>query len=223
MLIAVVVIVAVLAFLMELGAIILKMTGLDLEKARFQALSALTGTGFTTREAEALMHHPLRRKVVMTLMIIGNAGLVSILITIVSTSRKGLSFVQLSIALLLLALLIRVLTDRWVIRALDKRIEKTLEKRQLLMRKKTVEEVLRLGALYGIAEVWIKDDSDLLGLTLAQAELTEKNILVLAIEREGQFIHMPRSYDRLEEDDTLLVYGDLESLRQLSKKSNVNV
>lgn len=220
MLIAVVVIVAVLAFLMELGAIILKMTGLDIDKARFQALSALTGTGFTTREAEALMHHPLRRKVVMTLMIIGNAGLVSILITIVSTSRKGLSFVQLSIALLLLALLIRVITDRWVIRALDKRIEKTLEKRQLLIRKKTVEEVLRLGTSYGIAEVWIKDDSDLLGLTLGQAELTERNILVLAIEREGQFIHMPRSYDRIEEGDTLLVYGDLESLRQLSKRSN---
>lgn len=217
MVIAIVLIVAVLAFLVELGAIVLKMTGLDMEKARFQALSALTSTGFTTRESEALMHHPLRRRVVMTLMIIGNAGLVSILITVVTTSKQELSYIQVAIGLVLLILFIRVLTDRWLIRAIDRRIEATLSKRQLLIRKKPVEEVLRLGDTYGVAEVWIKEGSELAGKTLAQAELTEKTILVLAIEREGQFIHMPRSFDRIQEGDKLLIYGDLKNMRQLNE------
>lgn len=217
MIIAVILIVVALAFLMELGAIILKMTGLDINKARFQALSALTGTGYTTHESEAITRHPLRRKVVMILMIIGNAGLVSIIFTLVTTSKSGLSFVQLAISLALLIGLIRLITDRWLIGALDKRIEATLEKHQLLIRKKSIEEVLRLGDTYGVAEVTIDENSELLALTLAQAGLTEKNILVLAIERDGRFIHMPRSFDRILAKDVLLVYGDLESLRQLSK------
>lgn len=217
MIIAVILIVVALAFLMELGAIILKMTGLDINKARFQALSALTGTGYTTHESEAIMRHPLRRKVVMILMIIGNAGLVSIIFTLVTTSKSGLTFVQLAISLALLIGLIRLISDRWLIGALDKRIEATLEKHQLLIRKKSIEEVLRLGDTYGVAEVTIDENSELLALTLAQAGLTEKNILVLAIERDGRFIHMPRSFDRILAKDVLLVYGDLESLRQLSK------
>lgn len=217
MIIAVILIVVALAFLMELGAIILKMTGLEINKARFQALSALTGTGYTTHESEAITRHPLRRKVVMILMIIGNAGLVSIIFTLVTTSKSGLTFVQLAISLALLIGLIRLISDRWLIGALDKRIEATLEKHQLLIRKKSIEEVLRLGDTYGVAEVTIDENSELLALTLAQAGLTEKNILVLAIERDGRFIHMPRSFDRILAKDVLLVYGDLESLRQLSK------
>lgn len=216
MIIAVVLIVVALAFLMELGAIILKMTGLDMDKARFQALSALTGTGYTTHESEGLVRHPLRRKVIMILMIIGNAGLVSLIFTLVTSSQDGLSFVQLAISLALLVGLIRLISDRWLIGALDRRIEATLEK-QLLIRKKSVEEVLRLGDTYGVAEVKIDEDSELLALTLAQAGLTEKNILVLAIERNGHFIHMPRSFDRILDKDVLLVYGDLESLRQFSE------
>ncbi len=36
-----------------LGAIALEITGMERSKARFQALSALSGTGFTTSEAES--------------------------------------------------------------------------------------------------------------------------------------------------------------------------
>jgi len=36
------------------AAIALMMTGIDEERARFQALSAFTGTGFTTREQSLL-------------------------------------------------------------------------------------------------------------------------------------------------------------------------
>ena len=37
------------------AAIALMMTGLEKNKARFQALSAFTGTGFTTKEAEIVV------------------------------------------------------------------------------------------------------------------------------------------------------------------------
>ena len=41
------------------AAIAFMLTGLDRHKAIFQALSAFTGTGFTTREAERVTSHPV--------------------------------------------------------------------------------------------------------------------------------------------------------------------
>ena len=70
-------------FVIRVAAVALRLTGLDDSSARFQALSAFTGTGFTTIESEAIVNYPVRRKVVSLLMIVGNLGLVSVFATLV--------------------------------------------------------------------------------------------------------------------------------------------
>ena len=60
----------------RVATIALTLTGLTRESARFQARSALTGAGFTTSESEKVVNHPIRRRIVMWLMLIGNGGLV---------------------------------------------------------------------------------------------------------------------------------------------------
>jgi len=65
------------------------MTGLEPSVARFQALSAFSGTGFTTREAERIVNHPRRRKILSHLMILGNAGIVSVMATFVLSLRAA--------------------------------------------------------------------------------------------------------------------------------------
>ena len=59
---------------MRIATVVLTLTGLSSESARFQVRSALTGVGFTTREAESVVNHPVRRRVVMMLMLIGSAA-----------------------------------------------------------------------------------------------------------------------------------------------------
>ncbi len=59
----------------------LEHTGLSTEAARFQSYSAFTGTGFTTEEAEGVVNHPARRRIVMALMLLRNAGLVTAIST----------------------------------------------------------------------------------------------------------------------------------------------
>ncbi|QNO15651.1 hypothetical protein HYG86_13130 [Alkalicella caledoniensis] len=51
-----------LVFAMEVGAIALKITGMEIGNARFQALSALTGTGFTTKESDVIIKDKMRRE-----------------------------------------------------------------------------------------------------------------------------------------------------------------
>lgn len=53
------------------GAVALERTGIGPEKARFQALSAFTNTGFTTREAEEITRFPIRRKIIAILIVLG--------------------------------------------------------------------------------------------------------------------------------------------------------
>jgi len=62
----------------RVASVALRLTGLPNEVARFQSLSALTGTGFTTHEAEMIVNYPIRRKILSGLMVFGNLGIVSV-------------------------------------------------------------------------------------------------------------------------------------------------
>lgn len=73
----------------KIASIILTFTGISRDAARFQARSAFTGTGFTTSEAEMVIDHPVRRRVVMLLMLLGNAGLITIIASLM-TSMVGI-------------------------------------------------------------------------------------------------------------------------------------
>ena len=73
---------AVTFFVLRLAAVALRLTGLTEQNAKFQAMSALTGTGYTTTEAEMVVNYPVRRKIIAWLMIFGNLGIVSVLSTL---------------------------------------------------------------------------------------------------------------------------------------------
>ena len=78
-----------IAAIIGLGSLVLEATGLDRRRARFQVLSAFTGTGFTTSEAEAVIRHPQRRRIISTLMVVGNLGILSLLGALVVLLMRG--------------------------------------------------------------------------------------------------------------------------------------
>jgi hypothetical protein len=86
------IILTVSLIVVRIGGTALRLTGMSLDAARFQSISALTGTGFTTQEAETTMHHPLRRRVLIALMFTGHLGVVSLASAVilgVSTAQEG--------------------------------------------------------------------------------------------------------------------------------------
>ena len=108
------------------AAIALMMTGLDEKQTWFQALSAFTGTGFTTKEAESVVNNPKRRRVVTWLMILGNAGIVTVIVTATSSlvTSKGYQL-PLDILLLLggIFVIYKILTHKGFIRRWESFIE----------------------------------------------------------------------------------------------------
>ena len=80
----------------ELFTFFFRLTGLPDERARFQVLSLLTGTGFTTRESEAILASRRRRRLARVTMLFGyvfNITIVSALVN-VFLSVKLVNFEQ---------------------------------------------------------------------------------------------------------------------------------
>ncbi len=116
----------------RIATVALTMTGMSLDHARFQARSAFTGTGFTTSEAEAIVSHPARRRIVMTLMLLSGAGAVSVLSTLIlSFAGVGSTSSGLQRAIVIVAALSALLwlaRSRLVDRALRRVIERVLSR-----------------------------------------------------------------------------------------------
>lgn len=70
-------------FIIRLATVSLRLTGLSHQVAKFQALSAFSGSGFTSLETEQVVNYPVRRKIITYLMVVGNLGLVAMLSTVV--------------------------------------------------------------------------------------------------------------------------------------------
>ena len=199
------------------SAIALMMTGLEKRKARFQALSAFSGTGFTTKEAESVINHPRRRKIITLLMIMGNAGIVTIIVTATSSLATSQGY-QLPINILILIvgvfLIYKIATYRKFTRKWENFIEKKLIKSPAFEEAST-EDLLHFLEGYGLVKKIISTKSSLMGNSLAEGHLREKGVMVLGIERGKSWIPIPKANEIIQDGDNIIVYGPLNVLRDL--------
>jgi len=93
----------------RIGTVALTLTGLSRDSSRFQARSAHLGVGFTTSESESVVKHPVRRKILLTLMLLGNAGIItaisSLILTFINLGSNDSIGIKLALLLLGLVLL----------------------------------------------------------------------------------------------------------------------
>ena len=66
----------------KLAAGALIATGVPAESAAFQARSAFSGAGFTTTEAENMVNHHVRRRIIGTTMMVGSLGTPTLVLTV---------------------------------------------------------------------------------------------------------------------------------------------
>jgi sensor c-di-GMP phosphodiesterase-like protein len=156
----------------RVGATALMMTGLSWDTASFQSYSAFFGVGFTTKEAEMVVNHPVRRRIIRDLIFAGNIGLTSALATLVVTMMQSGTgahalaiVVMLIVGIVLLTYLFRI---GWFQRVLDHFIQRTLEKAGLV-RVLDYELLLRVQAGFCVSEVEVLPDSFLAGKTLRES------------------------------------------------------
>lgn len=212
----------------RIGAIAFQLTGLEWSLAKFQALSCFSGTGFTTREAELVVGHPRRRKIASVLMILGNAGLVAMVATFANSMRPawaGMSsqFRWLLVGLGPLANLLviagaiflswRFFTRSPKAKAFTDYLRSRI-KQSGIVEPVSVEELMVSSGGYGVVRADIRPESPLIGHTLADSGLREKDITVLVVRRGTEPIANPPADIEVRSGDGLLCFGKLDEMRK---------
>ncbi len=212
--------------IVRVATVALTLTGVSRDMARFQARSAFTGAGFTTNESEKMVGHPVRRRIIMLLMLLGNAGIVTAVSSLIlgfSGAQDGggllsAAWFRLSILVVALIGLLLVAHSAWVDRWMSELIEWAL-KRWTDLEVRDYASLLHLTDEYVVSELYVRPDDWLAGRSLQQLALNKEGVLVLGIERgNGKFVGAPRGTTMVEAEDTLLVYGPGETLADLDTR-----
>uniref|UniRef100_UPI0038B2EDC5 cation:proton antiporter regulatory subunit n=1 Tax=Aeromicrobium terrae TaxID=2498846 RepID=UPI0038B2EDC5 len=74
---------------------------------------------------------------------------------------------------------------------------------------------LTVSTGYGVAEIVVQAASDLVGTTLDDSGLRERDITTLTVHRGTRVIPNPRGSLELEAGDRLLCFGKLEEMRSM--------
>jgi hypothetical protein len=224
-------IIGIIAFITVLGlsllvtrvaTVALAMTGLSHQVARFQARSAFTGTGFTTSESEKVISHPVRRQIIMILMIMRSAGLVTIIISLIlSLAGTGQDRLIIFRLLWLLGgvLIIWLLAKSKVIDHYLGNIIKWTLSRWTDLDTRDYASLLHLSGQYRVIEIQVEEGDWLVGKDLKACYLNEEGVTVLGIVRDdGSYVGVPRSSTEIYAGDTLILYGRSEQLQDLDKR-----
>ena len=206
----------------RVAAMALILTGMSQEAARFQARSAFTGVGFTTLEAEDVLTHPVRRRIVMLLMLLGNLGVGAVVATLIlsvtQTAQADLWWLRLLSLLVGLLVLSLAANSRHIERYLNLAIAWGLRRWSNLPVRDYVA-ILQLQGGYAVSELLVEPNDWLARKTLMELKLPQEGVLVLGIRRmEGSFLGTPTGDMDIHAGDTLILYGPVERIEELDQR-----
>ena len=204
----------------ELFTFFFRLTGLPAEKARFQVISLLTGTGFTTRESEIILSSRLRRRLARITMLFGyvfNVTIVSAFINVflsmkvIQVGHELFSFLIPLGTVALIFVFMRVPK----IHAWGENLFRRLADR-IFDRKETFNAVMLIDNIGtdSIAQVTLRHiPEEYQGLTLAETRLRpDTGIMVMLVEHQGGKAAAPSADTVFEIGDKLTVFGDYQTI-----------
>lgn len=206
----------------RIAAMALMLTGLSRESARFQARSAFSGVGFTTIEAESIVNHPVRRRIVMMLMLLGNIGVATVaatvMISLMQTSKSQAWWLNLTFLFAGMIILWLGARSRWIERWLNRYISYAL-RRWAQLNVRDYVAILQLQNGYAVSEMRVESQDWLAAKTLAELKLPDEGVLVLGIQRVGGiYIGTPGADTQIHAKDNLVLYGPIQRLEELDRR-----
>lgn len=209
-------------FITRLATEALVMTGLSRQSATFQARSAFTGAGFTTDESEKVVNHPVRRRIVLWLMFLGNVGLVTMVSSVVLAFVSDGDADGWLLRILAIAggiiLLWGITNNRIFNRYLNRLVRWTL-RRWTRLDVRDYASLLRLQGSYRVLELQVRPEDWLANRNLQELRLRAEGIMVLGIIRADKtYVGAPNGSTCIYPDDLLILYGRQPVLAELDSR-----
>ncbi|HZG71121.1 MAG TPA: TrkA C-terminal domain-containing protein [Chondromyces sp.] len=207
----------IIALVIEISAVLFIITGLDKTIARYQVISMLTGTGFTTDESKLIIDHPVRRRISAFLILFGAFSLAVIISSITNILSKDLRLAELTwITVVLFVLLLFGKTPairKWLKSLLNREMKQNLSLSDL-----PINEALYLEEDDWVTSIPIREDSNFIGQTIEEAIKDREDISLLFIKRGEIFLRKELSGEKIKAGDDLFIYGNRTEIEKKFEK-----
>ncbi|MBQ8468927.1 MAG: TrkA C-terminal domain-containing protein [Clostridia bacterium] len=205
----------------EIYSILFRITGLTKIKSRFQAISLLTNSGYTTSESEVVTTNKLRRNIAIASMLTGyvfSVIIVSLTFNLIATINiKDLQENYLTIIIIfsIFALLLILFKLPFVKKPFEKLIEFLARK---IMKKDIAENIITLLDIYEndtIAEITINNVPPMMiDKKLSEINMRDFSINLLLLKRDGQ-TQTATKETIIQKGDIIIVFGPLKKIKKL--------
>lgn len=215
-------IILVYVIFIEIFTIIFRLTGLTIDKARFQVISLFTNSGFTTQEAELIVNSRIRRKIANITMLSGfilNVTVISVLVNVFITLGSAQSSDILKFFLFIggFFIIVFILKKLKVFEFLFRGFVERVTNRVIYGSGTNIIEVLDHVGKNSIVQVQVINLPDvLMDKTLEKSDIRQTfSINVLAIIRAGETNANVTKDDMIIKDDKVIVFGKIQNIKKL--------
>ena len=201
--------------------VLFRLTGLPEETSRFQVVSLLTGSGFTTTESEEIMQDPARRQLARKTMLFGyvfNVTVISSIINLVFSFKLSEIEEKLWTAplpLLIIAAMLFCRKDQRVRLWLDARVQALAG----LLLAKTPGNHMLITDSFGksvMAQVHLMAvPPSLCNLPLKDIHLRDEGVSIVLVRRHGEEPFQAVGDTLLMDGDRIVVFGTLEAIKKV--------
>lgn len=212
--------------IIEIFSSIFSIEGVQIDKSKFQVISILTGTGFTTNESELMLSTKRRRKLTQILILFNylfNITIVSTIINLfISTSNVTAEELIIGVILTLTNIILLIILNKATrVRKFFDMIIRNIEIKRMEKRKNPMSIYDRYGDKV-IAEVVLIKMNNKLKNTNVMKINKEYGIQILVIKRGEEIISNLNEKINLKEGDVLLVFGAEKLIRKVLVRNNIN-
>jgi hypothetical protein len=206
----------IITAVIEIFVVLFRCTGLKVEISRFQVISMMTGTGFTTGESELILGHPIRRKLAIFLILFGAFSLAVIISSISQFLSEGLrtkEILAVAIAVLLVFVVLRMSRMQRLLSTLfNRQMKQNVELADLPVR--DVFLTTRKDALVSLP-IYKESMLHQKTLDIAIEDHERLDFVVLFIQRGNVRIRKNIYTTTLHEGDQLLLFGARDVLQSV--------
>jgi hypothetical protein len=198
----------IIVAVIEIFVVLFRLTGLKVEISRFQVISMMTGTGFTTEESELISSHPIRRRLATFLILFGAFSLAVIISSISQFLASGLRTKEIASSAAAVLLVFGILKLPGVQKRLanwfNREMKQTIELADLPIR-----DVFLKNSEVTMILMQIYHDSQLANRSIRQVypDIEESELSILYVKRGSLMIRKNVTDTPIHEGDQLLLYG----------------
>lgn len=202
----------IMGLVIEAAVLLLRSTGLEKTIARYQVISMLTGTGFTTDESSLIIDHPIRRRISAVLILFGYFSLAVIISSIATLLSNDLRIELLIIVIAVFAALILVLKNKTVTKILERKFEHEMDE-QFNLEDWPMKTALALEDSDMVAMLNIEGNSKFVDCPSNELILDKDDINLLFIRRGDVILRKGLHDEKLQAGDKIMIFGDEETIK----------